>query len=403
MAVGLHWEEGKIMSCKSDEKMLHEVEQEWYARQGFKTDIKCHFYYDESNNCRKFWIRPNKNNLEKEFNVNPYEDFVLAGVVTKQELEVSFEELARLLRLQKNITEIKFKNQFSKGDFLGCMSKKRIRYLFQWINEKDLLIHYTHVNNLYYAIVEIIDSIMSPEEIDEMGFDYFSIKNTFYEMLHGKEKELQDIMFRYEFPNIKKDKIEEFISDLLRLFPARCEQSLEEKFITGMLDRAGQSDELVFLEENTDYVMQENFEEFYYDGPRKYYNSMHTYDIETEIQSSQKEAISSYLGVQLTNMEYVDSKSNVLIQVSDVIAGIWGKLMIYINNKDNNSIRKDVGNLSKVQLENINMLRLLREKSDRYNKGFLMSITATSVIDRINFLFDLCKVRTEKINGKENY
>ena len=130
---------------------------------------------------------------------------------------------------------------------------------------------------------------------------------------------------------------------------------------------------------------------------------MHTYDIETEIQSSQKEAISSYLGVQLTNMEYVDSKSNVLIQVSDVIAGIWGKLMIYINNKDNNSIRKDVGNLSKVQLENINMLRLLREKSDRYNKGFLMSITATSVIDRINFLFDLCKVRTEKINGKENY
>lgn len=391
MIVGLHWEEGKIMSCESDEKMLHEVEQEWYAMQGFKTDIKCHFYYDESNNCRKFWVRPNKNNWEKEFNVNPYEDFVLAGVVTKQDLEVSFDELVCLLRLQKNVTEIKFKNQFSKGDFLGCMSKKRIGYLFQWINEKDLLIHYTHVNNLYYAIVEIIDSIMSPEEIDEMGFDYFSIKNTFYEMLHGKEKELQNIMFRYKFPNIKKDKIEEFISDLLKLFPARCEQSLEEKFITGMLGRARQSDELVFLEENTDYVMQENFEEFYYDGPRKYYNSMHTYDIETEIQSSQKDAISSYLGVQLRNMEYVDSKSNVLIQVSDVISGIWGKLMIYINNNDNNSIRKDVENLTKTQLENINMLRILREKSNGYNKGFLMSITATSVIDRINFLFNLCK------------
>lgn len=47
------------MSCESDEKMLHEVEQEWYAMQGFKTDIKCHFYYDESNNCRKFWVRLN--------------------------------------------------------------------------------------------------------------------------------------------------------------------------------------------------------------------------------------------------------------------------------------------------------------------------------------------------------
>lgn len=239
---------------------------------------------------------------------------------------------------------------------------------------------------------------MSPEEIDEMGFNYFSIKNTFYEMLHGKEKELQNIMFRYEFPNIKKDKISGFISELLQLFPMRCEQTLEEKFITGMIKRAEQSDELVFLEGNTDYVMQESFEIFYYDGPRKYFNAMHTYDIETEIQADEKKSVPTYLGEQLNNMEYVDSKSNVLIQVSDVIAGIWGKLMIYINNKDNNAIRKDVENLNKTQIENINMLRYLREKSDMYNKGFLMSITALSVIDRINFLFDLCKVRAEKLS-----
>ena len=226
----------------------------------------------------------------------------------------------------------------------------------------------------------------------------FSIKNTFYEMLHGKEKELQNIMFRYEFPNIKKDKISGFISELLQLFPLRCEQTLEEKFITGMIKRAEQSDELVFLEGNTDYVMQESFEIFYYDGPRKYFNAMHIYDIETEIQATEKDSVPTYLGEQLNNMEYVDSKSNVLIQVSDVIAGIWGKLMIYINNKDNNAIRKDVENLNKTQIENINMLRYLREKSDMYNKGFLMSVTALSVIDRINFLFDLCKVRAEKLS-----
>ena len=125
---------------------------------------------------------------------------------------------------------------------------------------------------------------------------------------------------------------------------------------------------------------------------------MHTYDIETEIQATEKDSVPTYLGEQLNNMEYVDSTSNVLIQVSDVIAGIWGKLLIYINNKDNNAIRKDVENLNKTQIENINMLRYLREKSDMYNKGFLMSITALSVIDRINFLFDLCKVRAEKLS-----
>ena len=118
--------------------------------------------------------------------------------------------------------------------------------------------------------------------------------------------------------------------------------------------------------------MQESFEIFYYDGPRKYFNAMHIYDIETEIQATEKDSVPTYLGEQLNNMEYVDSKSNVLIQVSDVIAGIWGKLMIYINNKDNNAIRKDVENLNKTQIENINMLRYLREKSDMYNKGFYL-------------------------------
>ena len=59
--------------------------------------------------------------------------------------------------------------------------------------------------------------------------------------------------------------------------------------------------------------------------------------------------------------------------------------------------------MNKTQIENINMLRYLREKSDMYNKGFLMSVTALSVIDRINFLFDLCKVRAEKLSWKKDY
>ena len=390
-----HWKEGKHMNNQSDEKQLHEMEQEWYAMQGFKTDIKCYFYYDESNNHRKFWVRSCENQLDKKFNVDPYLDFVLAGVVAKPRFEPSFEELVHLLKLQKNVKEIKFKTQFANGDFLGCMDKNRIGYLFQWINDQNLFIHYKHVNHLYYAIVEIIDSIMSPDEIEEMDFDYFSIKNTFYEMLQGKEKALQNIMFQYEFPNIKKDKIKDFTLELLNLFPMRREQSMEEKFITGMLGRASQSDELVFLEGNTDYVMQENYEEFYYDGPRKYYNAMHIYDEETKIQSGEKEARSVYKAVQLENMKYVNSETNVLVQVSDVVAGILGKLMIYINNKDNNAIRKDVENLTEQQLDNINMLRILREKSNKYNKGFLMSITATSVTNRMNFLFDLCKARAE--------
>lgn len=38
------------------------------------------FYYDESNNCRKFWVDDSK----QQFNTDHTADFVLAGLVRKR-------------------------------------------------------------------------------------------------------------------------------------------------------------------------------------------------------------------------------------------------------------------------------------------------------------------------------
>lgn len=234
------------------DKLLCEGQEEWYRMCGFETNIKCHFYYDESNNCRKFWIREDKCGIKHEFNVNPYEDFVLAGVVMRSENEVTvaIDELICLLKLQKNVKEIKFKRQFSKGSFLDCMKQKRMGTLLRWIKQSGLLIHCKYVNNLYYTLAEIIDSVTDAREIEEYGFDYFGIKDCFYKMLRDKQFELQELMFQYEYPNLKKEKIEGFVLDLVNLFPSRHEQTLEEKFITGVIRRAAQSRELPFLENN---------------------------------------------------------------------------------------------------------------------------------------------------------
>lgn len=370
-------------------KLLRERQEEWYRMCGFETNIKCHFYYDESNNCRKFWIREVECGPKREFNVNPHEDFVLAGVVTRpgNEITVSTDELICLLKLQKNVKEIKFKSHFSKGNFLDCMNQKRLGTLLSWIEQSGLLIHCKYVNNLYYTLVEIIDSVTDAIEIEENGFKYFAIKDRFYKMLKGKYLELQELMYQYEYPNLKAEKKEGFVLALLNLFPARYEQTPEEKFITGAIRRAAKSRELPFLDNNEDYVMQQNFLEFYCDGPAKFRDSIHTYDSEAEIQrimESTKQVIPD-------NMEFVDSKLNPLVQISDVIAGIWGKLMIYINNTDRIGITRDVEMMNKEQIHNINLLGLLRNKSLAYNKGFLMHVTALSMINREEYLFDLCR------------
>lgn len=56
-------------------------------------------------------------------------------------------------------------------------------------------------------------------------------------------------------------------------------------------------------------------------------------------------------------------------------------------------IRKDIELMTETQLANINLLRELREQADSFDKGLLMSVTAISVINRMNFMFEQCKIR----------
>lgn len=83
---------------------------------GINNQTKYVFYYDESNNCRKFWVDDSK----QQFNTDYTADFVLAGLVKKEEdtVDVSLESFRKVLKLQANVEEIKFKKLYSKGDFL---------------------------------------------------------------------------------------------------------------------------------------------------------------------------------------------------------------------------------------------------------------------------------------------
>lgn len=143
------------------------------------------------------------------------------------------------------------------------MKEKRLFETLSWIDKSPFYIHYTNVNNLFYTLVEIFDSIVKPDEISEFGYDYFKMKSVFYYMFKGKADALQILMFKYKYPNIQREDVEAFCNDLLFLLGSRREMKEEEKFLAGMLARAAESDELVFLHDNDDYAIQENYVECY--------------------------------------------------------------------------------------------------------------------------------------------
>ena len=369
------------------------MQQELCDMWGINNQTKYVFYYDESNNCRKFWVDDSK----QQFNTDHTADFVLAGLVRKEEekVEASLETFRKPLKLQANVEEIKFKNLYAKGDFLQCVKERRLFETLSWIDKSPFYIHYTNVNNLFYTLFEIFYSIVKPDEISEFGYDYFKMKSVFYYMFKGKADALQILMFKYKYPNIQREDVEAFCNDLLFLLGSRREMKEEEKFLAGMLARAAQSDELVFLHDNDDYVMQENYAEFYADPIRKYQKSRHIFDEETTVQDIVKKQIA--MGENMAdNFNFVKSETDIFVQLSDVVAGILGKLFKYINSTSVNQRRRDVEGLSKLQVENILLIDKLRMEADRENPGFLCSIGPWDGIGILNRFFEMVKSRKEK-------
>lgn len=346
-------------------------DEEYYENWGVNQYGKYFFFFDESGNSRKFWIKEDTS----KFNTDYDTDFVLAGIAFKDKRpdDLEFESIRDRIGLQKNVKELKFNKQFKSKDFLDLMNNKSVINVLQIIEELNAYVHFCNVNNLYYTLVELLDSITDPGEIWENGFDYFLMKSVLYDTLHPSAEKLQGIMWLYKYPNLKKDIIPDFCADIINLFPYPYDRSTEQKYLVGCLKRAAEKRSLFFLEDNTDHVMQANYLEFYCDPISTYKNSEFWFDEELVIQ----ELIKDYPIDEVRNAgnySFIKSEDNVYIQLSDFMAGTFGRLFQYVNKTDVRQMRKDIDGLNERQLNNLHAFAKLVYKSDAENRGFIHSL-----------------------------
>ena len=168
---------------------------------------KCTFYYDESNNIRKLWLS------EDDFNAPIDSDFVLGGVMHFGDKSMAdVDSLKSQLRLQKSAKEMKFKPISKANAFLECLNEKKVLFFLQWLYDSDLYIHFSNVNNLYFAIVDIIDSIDEPGYIPFI----FSMKNELYKLVRKNYRDFYSLLVRCNYPNITGENIGYFYNHILR-------------------------------------------------------------------------------------------------------------------------------------------------------------------------------------------
>ncbi|MBD2437496.1 DUF3800 domain-containing protein [Nostoc sp. FACHB-110] len=344
------------------------------------------FYYDETNNIRKFYLR------EIDFNSSFAANFVLGGLVYEG-MTPDIKPLFDKLNLQSNIKEVKLKH-IAKGDFIECLKSDKLNYFLKYLNENEFYIHYSSLNILYWSIVDIVDSaILNSEVAIQLHPSFWNyLKNDLYKLAKLEINSVIELFYNFDYPNIKKEAVLEFIEALIFIFNKYIET---EEFHFGLeslrqiLKEANKNNSLPFIMDEEDHILIQDFSQFYIRPIYLFKNSNHIFDNEVAI----SKILANYNIIdgnqEVHNYYFVDSSSHLLIQASDIFVGLIGKLTNYINTSSREKIANDFVALSEKQLNNINFFIDLIEKSHSKNVGFLHSIDSYEELTKMDLIREI--------------
>ncbi|MFK4966511.1 DUF3800 domain-containing protein [Lactococcus garvieae] len=304
-------------------------------------------YYDETNNPRVFRL------TENGFNYDEKAYFILGGIAferTNIPKEEDIEVLLKKLKLQHNLSEIKFKHiKQNANSFIDLISKNRVKELISWLHENNYWIHYSFRDNFYYSIVDIIDSL------PETGFGGLEfnrdIKNSLFQYIEADKEWFVQFLKYYEYPNVKNHR--EFINQLLiwidNINPNGFDFNIE--YIRQAL-KSKKEDVLTLLTDNLTDILIPNFSDIYANSIYTYYKSEHIFDEELEIQKIIDDNPIEVFGKKVS-YEFINSKNIIFIQISDLVVGVLRMWMTYLEKHTITEMKEIFLSLSMAQKQTI--------------------------------------------------
>lgn len=351
------------------------------------------FYYDETNNLRKFWFKN-----ENKFNI-PISDlsknFVLGGVShLKSKINFDTNTLKKDLKLPSTAEEIKLK-YIAKGDLLSSLEAKKLEIFLDWLVSNDLFLHYSNLNILYWSAIDILES-MIPQELFQI---HMELKTILYEFINIDLNSFIEILYKYEYPNIDRKKANNFLDEILNYMKNNKMKFILKyptidsnlvNLVSQIIEKA-KNTELTFIMDEKSHILIDDLFIFYKRPFGIFKNSYHIFDEESSIEDIFERWEFIENEKKWGNFEFQNSKNNDLIQISDVIIGLVGKLFTYINDTDFNELTNIKENLSTRQTKNFTTLAKLFEKSDNQSTALIHSIQSLIERDKLVLLLRIFK------------
>ena len=343
-------------------------------------DGKMTFFYDETGNCGKFSLRDNGVNDSTALN----NDFILGGVAyIGDTCPANPTELIAALNLQSD--ELKFKNIYKSGDFMAFMRSHRASVYIDWLYNSGLYIHYATINNLYYALVDMVDSLWDSQPQFAFSFEWImKLKSALYNFSKEYLAETLDLLYRYHYPNIDKEKTEDFSRDFCNLIQTYNDDTTEEGFFVEcfrqMLKYAGKQGELIFLHDNKSNVLVEEYYSLYQGRCYTFKYSLHHFDFERVILAKMEESPLTENEQPFINYDFLDSKQNEMIQVCDVLVGLLAKLFQFLDGISYDMIKTLKTDSDEKSLINFAKINALIEHSEAYHQTMIQNVNDIELI-----------------------
>lgn len=327
-------------------------------------------YCDESSNAIKFRFKDETGKL----NVDWRNDFVLAGIAYEGDTPpFDIDELFASFKLQKTVTDAKLKNIADyNGEnvnrFVDILKSKKVNLFLNALWNSSTYIHWSTQSLLYFALVDIVDSVMDiPYMLNE-------IKNILYKYVRLDLDYFLEYLARYSYPNIKTDKVKDFCKEFISWIESIEPSSPQEDICLELLRQGAKSSKksgnLLYLTENRDNLLIENFVPIYASRLGEFPSSTIHFDKCAMAEENIDGFANIFCDVKKPTYDFLISTENKWIQLCDFVSGMIAAFLAFVNENDIDEISTAIKAFDEIQKHNLKLLmRLIRKSADK-NKYF---------------------------------
>ena len=338
-------------------------------------------YYDETNNFRKFVMDPTKEGFVNS-NDAAFNDFILGGIAVPPEVVLDIDGLRNQLGL-KQVAEMKSKNLFKTGDFLYDMGSKRISTFLKWMVDSPLEIHYSASDNLYDAVIEVIDESLMCESGKAVMALHTKMKDALYSHIRNDITGFLRILHKFGYPEMDEmdecrfcEEMATYIGNLRR--PADDEEAFLLEIIKQNLLTVSSAGRMGFMNfGNRDEIISGYYQNYWYivlNTPE----AMHVFDHESIVEHDLKD-------IQLVDhdkpydlLTFRDSKECAYIQIADMFVGLLGRTFNWIDNTGDAEIVDSIMLMNRQQKKSFFLLNELIDRSAAFCPYLIQNMVAES-------------------------